>query len=179
MPRCCGTSAICRSPAEWFAQATAHGVGPQLELSAVRAAVTALPRIQGYLSLNISPTTVLTPEFARVISELPLDRVVLELTEHEVIEDYDTVNASLRSLRDRGLRVAVDDAGAGFASMRHILAIMPDTIKLDVSLVRGIDHDFAKQALAASLVAFGGKTSATLVAEGIETRGRTELSEGA
>jgi diguanylate cyclase (GGDEF)-like protein len=158
-----------RSPAEWFAQATVHGAGPQLEVSAVRAAVTALPRIEGYLSLNISPTTVLTPEFARVISELPLDRVVLELTEHEVIEDYDSVNASLRSLRERGLRVAVDDAGAGFASMRHILAIMPDVIKLDVSLVRGIDHEFAKQALAASLVAFGAKTSATLVAEGIET----------
>nr|WP_269327764.1 EAL domain-containing protein [Kineosporia mesophila] len=157
------------SPVEWFSQAAEYGAGPQLELACVRSAVTGLPHLDGYLSLNISPATVLTPEFARVIGALPLDRIVMELTEHEVIDDYDTVNASLRPLRARGLRIAVDDAGAGFASMRHILAIMPDIIKLDVSLVRGIDSDPAKQALAASLVAFGAKTRAALVAEGIET----------
>ncbi len=157
------------SPAEWFARAATHGVGPQLELRAARNAVAALPQIDGLLFLNVSPTTLLTPEFTRMITELPLDRVVLEMTEHEAIEDYDTINASLRSVRGQGLRLAVDDAGAGFASMHHILALVPDFIKLDISLVRGVDKDPAKQAMAASLQAFGAKTGAALIAEGIET----------
>lgn len=70
--------------------------------------------------------------------------MVLEVTEHEAVEDYQALHEVLRPLRDRGLRVAVDDAGAGFASMRHVLALQPDFVKLDIRLVRGIDTDPAR-----------------------------------
>ncbi|WP_285626786.1 EAL domain-containing protein [Kineosporia sp. NBRC 101677] len=156
------------TPGEWFTMAATYGVGPQLELKALQAAAAGLADMAGFLSLNTSPSTLLTPEFNRLMNELPLDRVVLEMTEHEAIEDYDSVNSSLKALRRKGLRVAVDDAGAGFASMHHILALVPDFIKLDISLVRGIDRQPSKQALAASLQAFGVKTGAALIAEGIE-----------
>ena len=132
-------------------------------------AVKALPEIDGFLTLNASPATIPTPDFNRLIRGLPIDRVVVEITEHEAVEDYETITSVLKPLRQDGLRVAIDDAGAGFASMQHILAIVPDFIKLDISLVRGIDRHRARQALAASLAAFARKTDATLIAEGIET----------
>jgi EAL domain-containing protein (putative c-di-GMP-specific phosphodiesterase class I) len=84
-------------------------------------------------------------------------------------EDYDALNRRLAHSRSRGVRVAVDDAGAGFASLRHILRLAPDFIKLDVSLVNGIAGDQSQQALAAGLISFAEKSGATIIAEGIET----------
>jgi EAL domain-containing protein (putative c-di-GMP-specific phosphodiesterase class I) len=158
-----------RNPAQWFADATSAGLGTELELRALANAVVALPQISGFLSVNVSPATLLTPGLGRQLASLPLDRIILELTEHEPIRDYDSVTAALLPLRAQGLRVAVDDAGAGFASMAHILALVPEMIKLDISLVRGIDRDLGRQALAAALTAFAIKTSAGVIAEGIET----------
>ncbi len=100
---------------------------------------------------------------------------MLELTEHDEIEDYRALAAALAPLRERGVRVAVDDTGAGFASMRHVLALMPDLIKLDISLVRGIDTDVSRQALAAALTAFADSTGAEVVAEGIERQAELDV----
>lgn len=157
------------NPAEWFAAAASVGAGTDLELRALDRAAAALPDVAGFLALNVSSATVGAPGFSRRLAELPLYRLVLELTEHEAIEDYQTLSEVLRPLRARGLRLAVDDAGAGFASMRHILVLMPDFIKLDISLVRDIDHDPARQALASALVAFAASTGAQIIAEGVET----------
>lgn len=157
------------NPDEWFNSATAAGVGVTLELAALRNAVRALPEISGFLSLNSSPTTLVSPGFAHLIGTLPLNRIVLEITEHEPIHDYQALHAVLLPLRHAGLRVSVDDAGAGFASMRHILSLVPDFIKLDISLVRGIDSDRPQQALASAIGAFAVKTGALVIAEGIET----------
>lgn len=109
-----------------------------------------------------------------MLTAVPVHRIVVEITEHAPIEDYDTLNQALRPLRRDGLRVAIDDAGAGYASMRHILSVVPDFLKLDLSLVRGIDRDLPRQALAAALAAFAYTTDALVVAEGIETA--TELA---
>ena len=95
-------------------------------------------------------------------------RMVYAIIKHKV-KDYAELCRALRPLRERGVRLAVDDAGAGFASLNHILALNPDIIKLDVSLTGGIDHDSARQALASSLMAFAARIGATVVAEGIET----------
>jgi EAL domain-containing protein (putative c-di-GMP-specific phosphodiesterase class I) len=92
----------------------------------------------------------------------------VELTEHTAVEDYDALDAALRPLREDGLRIAVDDAGAGYATFRHILRLAPDVIKLDRSLISGIDVDPARRALAGAVVAFAGEVRATVVAEGIE-----------
>ncbi len=94
---------------------------------------------------------------------------MLEITEHEAVEDYDSLIDALQDLRAQGVRVAIDDAGAGFASMRHTLQIAPDIVKLDLSLTHGIDSDHARQALATALVSFAEEMGITIVAEGIET----------
>jgi EAL domain-containing protein (putative c-di-GMP-specific phosphodiesterase class I) len=94
---------------------------------------------------------------------------VLEITEHSAVADYAKISRSLEALRRRGLRIAVDDAGAGYASLRHILNLRPDLIKLDISLTRRIDRDDARRALASALIGFARVTSSEIIAEGVET----------
>ena len=144
----------------------------------MRAAVDILPKCDGYLTLNVSAATLSSPSFVATLEGLPLERVVLEITEHEVIEDYDDLAATLTPLRRRGVRVAVDDAGAGFASLRHILSLAPDLIKLDISLVQGIATDTGRQALAYALRTFADNTHASIVAEGIETADELDCLRG-
>jgi EAL domain-containing protein (putative c-di-GMP-specific phosphodiesterase class I) len=95
----------------------------------------------------------------------------LEITEHEAIDDYATLADALAPLRERGLRVAVDDVGAGYASLRHALQLAPDMVKMDISLTRDIDRDAGRRALATALISFAAETDMTIVAEGIETAG--------
>ena len=92
-------------------------------------------------------------------------------TSRDPIANYSerTIDATMLSLRDRGLRVAIDDAGAGFASLRHTLLLRPDIVKVDTSLTRDIDGDRAKRALTSALVSFGEEMGMAIVAEGIET----------
>jgi EAL domain-containing protein (putative c-di-GMP-specific phosphodiesterase class I) len=94
---------------------------------------------------------------------------MLEITEHDVIEEYLNIDEVLRVLRKRGVRIAVDDAGAGYASFRHILKLAPDLIKLDTSITRGIDGNRAGRALASALIRFAQETGSAIVAEGVET----------
>jgi EAL domain-containing protein (putative c-di-GMP-specific phosphodiesterase class I) len=98
-----------------------------------------------------------------------LHRVVLELSEHDRVEDYDAVLGALAPLRARGMRLAIDDVGAGFSSLRHIVLTSPDVIKLDRSIVSGVDGDRVLQTLVRSMVDFGHGCDAQVVAEGVET----------
>lgn len=159
-----------RPPDLWFAEAAEAGLGPELELLAIRAAVSQLDRLPPhvYLSVNASPVTASRPDLGVVLASAG-HRVVLELTEHVAVDTYDGLLGALDHLRGLGVRVAVDDAGSGYASLRHILRIGPDIIKLDIGLTRDIHADPARRALAASLVRFGQETGAVIVAEGIET----------
>jgi EAL domain-containing protein (putative c-di-GMP-specific phosphodiesterase class I) len=160
-----------RSPAEWFAEAADLGMSVELELSAIAAALPGLELLPegAYLSVNAGPETAMSPELHRLLRSVPAGRVVLELTEHVGIEDYDALTESLDALRARGVRLAVDDTGAGYSSLQHILNLKPDIIKLDRGLVEGIDADPARRALAGSLIAFATEVGAQVVAEGIET----------
>jgi EAL domain-containing protein (putative c-di-GMP-specific phosphodiesterase class I) len=116
----------------------------------------------------------LLPEFARGLLSVPPARVVLEVTEHAAVEDYGSLEQALRGHRARGMRVAVDDAGAGFASLRHILRLAPDLIKLDLSLTRDIHRDRSRRALATALISFASEIGAEIVAEGVEARDELE-----
>ncbi|WP_432544640.1 bifunctional diguanylate cyclase/phosphodiesterase [Kineococcus sp. SYSU DK002] len=156
------------APDTWFADAARVGSGERLELAAVRAALAQRPAGEGFLSLNVSPALATSPALARALEGERLGTLVLEITEHEAVADYPALLRRLAPLREAGLRVAVDDAGAGFASMRHVLALEPDFIKLDMSLIRGIHLDGTRRALAASLTTFAHQTGALVVAEGIE-----------
>jgi EAL domain-containing protein (putative c-di-GMP-specific phosphodiesterase class I) len=162
-----------RPPNEWFADAAEVGLGVELELSAIRVALSELDRLPSgtYLSLNAAPSTVTSPGLQEMLRCGGVaGRVVLELTEHVGVEDYTELIEALDGLRALGMRLAVDDAGSGFSSLQHILNLRPDIIKLDRALVEGIDSDPARRALAGSLLTFGAEIGAQVVAEGIENQ---------
>jgi EAL domain-containing protein (putative c-di-GMP-specific phosphodiesterase class I) len=102
-------------------------------------------------------------------SGFPLDRVVVEITEHSSIADYKPVRAAREQLRERGVRVAVDDAGSGYASLRHVLELAPDLIKIDRSLISGVDADPVRGSMVAAVLMFALQSGASVVAEGVET----------
>lgn len=94
--------------------------------------------------------------------------LILEITERTAVDDYPRTRKAVRALGDQ-VRLAVDDAGAGFASLRHIAELRPDYVKLDMGLVRRIDRDPARQALVAGMVHYALQSGCTLIGEGIET----------
>jgi EAL domain-containing protein (putative c-di-GMP-specific phosphodiesterase class I) len=165
-----------RSPDLWFREAWDVGLGVELELAAVRNAVPALRQLppDAYLAINVSPSTLADPRFAAAIAGVPATRLVMEITEHAVVEDYAPLVDVIARLRATGVRVAIDDVGAGYASLRHVLSVAPDIVKLDMSLTRGIDTDPVRQALATGLVAFAARTAFVVVAEGVETAAEAE-----
>jgi len=169
-----------RPPDVWFREAAEVGLGLELELVAIRAALEDLDRLpeDAYLSLNLSHRTARSSQLLAALDGAPLHRVVIEITEHEPVDDYDVLTAALDRLRASGARIAIDDAGAGFASLRHTLRLEPDLIKLDISLTRGIDGDRAKRALARALISFAEEMRIQIVAEGIETPAELETLLG-
>ena len=171
-----GSEALSRFPTAWgkapdvcFAEAHSVGLGHELELVALDRAAEHLTAVEGYVAMNISPATLLLPEFAALMERLPLERVLLELSEHDQVEDYDALAAALAPFRARGMRLAIDDVGAGFSSLRHIVVTAPDVLKMDRSIVSGVDTDPVLTRLVGSLVEFGHGGGATVVAEGVET----------
>jgi EAL domain-containing protein (putative c-di-GMP-specific phosphodiesterase class I) len=160
-----------QGPDVWFAEAAALGRALELELAAVRAAVACVDDLptDAFVSLNVSPESIMSSEFVGAVDGIPFSRVVVEVTEHAPVNDYPRMRSALQDLRERGARLAVDDAGAGYASLRHILQLEPDFIKLDVTLTRGIEAQRSQRALASALVTFGREVDAAIIAEGIET----------
>src|SRR6478736_4124198 len=160
-----------RAPDVWFNAAHEAGVGPELELRAIEIALSALDHLPEPLSLSInsSPDLLVSGQLDAVLCSVDLSRVVLEITEHSAVVDYEVLLKALAPLRARGVRLAIDDAGAGYASMRHILNLKPDVIKLDISLTRHIDTDANRRALAKGLIAFAHEIGSTITAEGVET----------
>lgn len=153
-----------------FTEAAAIGRGEELELAAIAAALEQIDQLppEAFLALNTSPTTATSPQLDQLLRRHPAGRIVLELTEHSPVGDYDTLLATLDRYRRRGTRIAVDDTGAGYAGLQHLLRIRPDILKLDTDLTRGIHTDPVRRSLAAALVTFAAEIGATITAEGIE-----------
>ena len=160
-----------RPPNEWFAEANAVGRGVELELHAVKCALAQLGdlRFGAYLSVNASPSTAIGPGLPTILATVPGNRIVLELTEHAQVGDYEALVAALARSRSEGVRIAADDTGAGYSGLQHLLRLRPNVVKLDIGLTRHIDKDPARRALASALVAFAGEIGAVLVAEGVES----------
>ncbi|HYN47723.1 MAG TPA: PAS domain S-box protein [Candidatus Nanopelagicales bacterium] len=152
-----------------FAEAAALGCGPDLEAACLRAAVSAgvdLPA-GAWLTLNASALFVLSGRLKAILRGV--DRpVVIELTEHVAVEDYGALRTSVDAL-GAGVWLAVDDGGAGFAGLRHVVELRPHVVKLDGGIVRGLDGDTARQSLVAGMVHYARLTGSHLVAEGVET----------
>ncbi len=156
-------------PDVWFAEAHRCEIGVELERLAVRCALAAIDRLPGdaFLSVNVSPDTAVSPGLAEDLAAHDAARVVIELTEHAPVRDYAVLGRALDALRTLGARVAVDDCGAGFTSLRHIALIAPEFLKLDMVLCRDV-REPARAALARALVSFAAETGSVVIAEGIE-----------
>jgi EAL domain-containing protein (putative c-di-GMP-specific phosphodiesterase class I) len=164
-------------PDVWFSEAAAVGFGEALELRAIDLALARVADFpdDAFIALNVSPATAARPALRDRVAALPGRRVVLELTEHDEMRDYGALWPALDELRGQGVRIAVDDTGAGYAGLQHILHLQPDIVKLDKDLTRDIDRDPARRALAAALVGFAGDIGATLIAEGIENEAERQV----
>jgi EAL domain-containing protein (putative c-di-GMP-specific phosphodiesterase class I)/CheY-like chemotaxis protein len=159
-----------RGPQRWFAEAGEVGLLDELELLAARRALEGLEHLDSelFLAVNISPSVLGSRSLRNLLARHEDANIVLEITEHAKIDDYGRINRAVARIRSGGVRLAIDDAGAGFASLRHILRLEPDIIKLDRSLIAGIDQHGAQQALAAGIISFAEGIGATVIAEGIE-----------
>jgi EAL domain-containing protein (putative c-di-GMP-specific phosphodiesterase class I) len=155
---------------EVFEQARITGRMRELEIATLQAAVDAASALPPdcWLSVNSSPSFLVEADtLAEILAPLPRD-VVIELSEHDPIEDYAPIAAAFARLGP-GRRLAVDDAGSGFATLRHILEVRPHFVKLDIGLVQGLATDLARTARVAGLVRFATDAGFELIAEGIET----------
>ncbi len=175
--RCIGIEALARFPHPFGAPdvtlTAAQTVGLRLELErlAIRQAWKVIPSLgpEQFLALNVSPDALV--ELARranLRSDLPLPQLVVEITEHSAVESYAALHRELAPLRHQGLRIAVDDAGAGYASLRHVLELQPDFIKVDRSLIHGIADDHARRVAVSAFLSLALDLGSTVVAEGVE-----------
>lgn len=163
-------------PASWFDRARQLGLGPDLEVAALRGAVSSLDRIPEplYLTVNIFSETLLSADLDDLFAEISPGRVVLELTEHERLAESGPLVERVEHLRRLGARFAVDHAGSGLASMRHVLRLKPEILKLDMSLTHAVDQDPMHRMLVSSLASFAAESGMVPAAEGIESRPQLE-----
>ena len=136
---------------------------------ALERAADYLDEVSGYVAMNVSSATLMLPSCSELLAQFRLGRVVLELSEHDRVDNYDELHAVLAPLRAGGMQLAIDDVGAGFSSLRHIVLTRPDVIKIDRTLVDGVSRDPVLSTLVRALVEFAHGSGARVVAEGIET----------
>lgn len=167
------------SPTMWFRDATNAGIGPILEEAAIDRALAAsesLPR-GIFLSLNASADTIRSIDLTAKLLPFQKDRKFhIEITEHERVDDYRAVARSTESLRAAGISISVDDVGAGFAGLRQVVELRPDTLKIDYALVHGIDTDAVRRAAAASMIRFAHEIGSTVIMEGVETEAELRVA---
>jgi diguanylate cyclase (GGDEF)-like protein len=183
----CGFEALSRfhtdprhGPDEWISEATLLGLGIDLEIECARRAWRRRNDIGGaaHIAINLSPEAILSEMLSDAIDSEDLEGLVVEITEHERVLNYPRLAARLASLRGRGAKIAVDDMGAGHASLSHLIELKPDFIKLDRKLVTGLDLEPGKHALVRNMLRLSSDLGAQLIAEGIETMGElTALRE--
>jgi EAL domain-containing protein (putative c-di-GMP-specific phosphodiesterase class I)/DNA-binding NarL/FixJ family response regulator len=159
-----------RTTPQWLADAESVGLLVPLELALAASALLELPNLDPSvaMAINVSPTTVVSGRLHEVLTGVPVDRVILEITEHAPVDDYKSVRTALSRWREKGLRIAVDDAGGGYSSFAHILELSPELIKLDTSLIRDLHTSPHRQALVRAVISFAEEMHVHVVAEGVE-----------
>jgi PAS domain S-box-containing protein len=159
------------TPEQWFDAAHASGLGAELEIHAIRKAISHVYQLPAsvFLSLNASPATLLREDFINMVEGLHGECLVVEVTEHAAVEDYEPLQRAIDRLRRHGVRLAIDDAGSGFASLKHIVRLLPEFIKLDLFLVRDIHEDPVKRAVVAGMLGVATQIGGKVIAEGVET----------
>jgi EAL domain-containing protein (putative c-di-GMP-specific phosphodiesterase class I) len=158
-------------PLAWLEAAGRLGLRPDLEMLAIEGALEMLSLLapDALLCVNASPGMSLSRRWRDVVEAAPLSRIVLEITEQVEIENHQAVNRALVPLRARGMQLAIDDAGAGYASFQHVVHLQPDIIKLDGTWTEYIDSDVARRALVSAFVRLAADLDAIVTAEAVET----------
>ncbi|MBV7410396.1 EAL domain-containing protein [Maritimibacter sp. DP1N21-5] len=157
----------------------AHGIGmgAELELAFARAVFSA-PRAPGPIAVNLSEATMRTRAFDEFLSGVAGQPLIVELTEHAPVTDYAALSRAVSRMRSRGVKLAIDDTGAGFTSLRHIIDLKPDILKVDASLSARIDADGDAVALLQFLQNYCDETGTMLVIEGIEREDQVDALRG-
>jgi PAS domain S-box-containing protein len=160
-----------RPPDQWFSDASAAGLRTRLEIHAICRAMEQVRNLppDTFLSVNASPATLLSEDFADAVTGLDGERLVVEVTEHATVEVYEPLQRAIDKLRRRGVRLAIDDAGAGFSSLKHIVRLVPEFIKLDLFLIRDINVDPVKRAVVAGMLGVATQIGGRVIGEGVET----------
>jgi len=166
-----------RPPSDWFREAELEGCRIDLELHAITRALEGIGALPGgaFLSLNASPSTIVSPRLSSTLAGAPLERIVLEVTEQEPIDSYDQFAEAMRPLREAGVRLAIDDVGAGYAGLMHIARLHPEILKLDRAVTSHVGTSRSMRALTAAIAGFATEISCAVLAEGIETEQELRL----
>ncbi|OMH23477.1 diguanylate phosphodiesterase [Tersicoccus phoenicis] len=164
-----------RNPEQWFANARGHGCAAELEAAALRCALRHRRTLPAncFLTVNVSPDLLVSEPVRAVWREEAgrsgdLGGLVVELTEQAPIDSYAELEADLNVLRSAGALIAVDDAGAGYAGLQHLVRLRPSLIKIDRALIQDVDIDETKRALVELVGTFASRIDAWVLAEGIE-----------
>lgn len=173
-----GLEALARFPCEPFRpdvfieQAAALGLGVELEMAIVRRVFSLLPQLPAevFVAVNMSPAAVLRAPWSELLADIDPCRIVLEITEHDAVENYAALTDVLQACRARRMRVAVDDVGSGFSSFTHVLELGPDFVKIDQTIIRNIDIDAARRSLTQAIAEFAEPMCVTVIAEGVENQ---------
>lgn len=164
-------------PYRWFDEAERLGRSVDLELRAITRAIEArstLP-VNTFLTVNVTPTTLLHPAARQLLAgSSGLSRLVFEITEHAEVTDYEALRTAADWVREAGGLLAVDDAGAGYASLKHVLELRPNFVKLDRELITGVDTDPTKRSVVQMLGELTDRIDSWLIAEGVETPGELD-----
>ncbi|GAA1343877.1 EAL domain-containing protein [Arthrobacter roseus] len=166
-----------KNPEAWFAAARTRGKSAQLESMALRTALKGRDSLPTncFLTLNVSPELLFSQDVRSVWSEEgDLSGLVIELTEQSPIDSYLKLEPDLNQLRAAGALIAIDDAGAGYAGLRHLLSLRPSMIKVDRDLIQDVDRDETKRALIEMLGTFASRVDAWILAEGVEREGELD-----
>lgn len=164
-------------PEEIFSKAANLGLDLELELATLAAQMAEISAVPNdiYFSVNASAELICDPRFLPALPEAQRHRMVIELTEHSLANDEAMLQACISALQDEGIRVAIDDVGAGYSGLQRIAQLQPDILKIDRSIVSGIEESLPQRAIVAALVHFAAETNASVIVEGIETEQQSEV----
>ncbi|MGH2710090.1 MAG: EAL domain-containing protein [Actinomycetota bacterium] len=164
----------------WLQGAQVAGIGVEVEVQLARVALAKLPEIPPtlFLSVNVSPQALVSAAFSSCIAEHDITRVVFEITEHTPFPDPRPLAIQMAKVRERGGRIALDDVGSGYTSIRHVLELAPEFIKLDRTMIVTAEHETHHRAMIRGLTCFAEEAGSSIVAEGIETRQQLDMLRG-
>jgi len=159
------------APNLWFAAAWAEGLGLLLEFAAIQRAIEHFRPGLGYLAVNVSPSALLDEGLLELINtEDHGVQVVVELSESATIANYGSIRKAMRRLREVGVTLSIDDLGAGFSSLLHVLELEPESLKIDMRFTQKVPHDHRFNAIIAAIVAVIRALGVASIAEGIESQ---------